>query len=653
MARVRNAFKIRASDAPIIETSQFLHLYCPLLLDQLHRDDLFVPKLIVVRGSPGSGKSSLLRLFETDTLLAVHARRSQPSDQDLVEGLTQLGILTESGPKAVGIYIQCDSSLRDIANLPATQPVLRLFNTLLDTRVLVLFLRALQRLSAAGCIELPGNCIFQALPASDAPPELFAEPRALQELADACAQIENDFGSLLNSFPDDPLPTSIQPHARVYSLAYLALQIQRIPALADLMPVVMLDDVQELYPEQREHLRTEFMRRASIPRWLAVRTHVFGLEELISLEGAEQGREYREIPVDEIFREKPSLFSKFAANVVHRRLQHTDLLQQITVADFKDLLRAPGGTVPVEAAKNATDAMAERAAEIGRGTTLHARLESPQLPSEDGGVPFDQLIKLEAEMISLERFANRGQAVLFPDLEVPEAPNGKTADAAWLFASRRARYPYYWGFDTLSNIASANVEQLLSTTAVLVDRMIYRAELDRDLAVSAKVQEEIFNRCADEYYNALEEKHRRGSAIRQFVNNLGKFFAEVTYRPNAPIAPGVNGFGLKRQEIEQAVGPHVQTRQAQIFREVLTNAVAGNVLSVRITKQGQAGSEKIVFYFNRILCAKFRLPLNYGGWQHLPIEILVRMMQESVPLKDMTRRGSPGSLPLWDEEQDS
>jgi hypothetical protein len=111
MPRVRNAFKIRAADAPIIDTSQLLHLYCPLLLEQLQRDDLFVPKLIVVRGSPGSGKSSLLRLFEADTLLAVYARRSQAGDQDLVERLEQLGVLGETGPRIVGIYIQCDSSL--------------------------------------------------------------------------------------------------------------------------------------------------------------------------------------------------------------------------------------------------------------------------------------------------------------------------------------------------------------------------------------------------------------------------------------------------------------------------------------------------------------------------------------------------------------
>jgi hypothetical protein len=411
----------------------------------------------------------------------------------------------------------------------------------------------------------------------------------------------------------------------------------------------MLDDVQELYPDQRQHIRAEFMRRAAVPRWLAVRTHVFGLEDLISVEGAEQGREYREIPLDEIFQEKPSVFGKFAANVVHRRLQYTDSLQQVPIGDFKNLLREPSDTVPAEIAMKAADGMAKRVFEVRRGTSFEQKVKS-RSDAFRGSVPFSELVQLEQEMIGFERQANKGQLSLLPDLDILEVSNGKTQEAAWLFASRRCRYPYYWGFDTLTNVASGNVEQLLSTSAAFVDRMIYRAELDRDKAMSAKEQEDLFKRCADDYYSALDEKHRRGSAIRQLVDNLGLFFEEVTYRPYAPIAPGVNGFGLTRQQLDQAAGPSIQTRDAQVFREVLTNAVAGNVLSVRVTKQGQAGAEKIVFYFNRILCLRFRLPLNYGGWQPLPTDLLVRMMKEPVPLKEMTRRGSPSSLLLWSEE---
>jgi hypothetical protein len=414
----------------------------------------------------------------------------------------------------------------------------------------------------------------------------------------------------------------------------------------------MLDDVQELYPDQRQHLRGEFMRRSSVPRWLAVRTQVFGLEELISVQGAAEGREYREIPLDEIFQKNPSVFGKFASNVVQRRLQCTDALQQVPIGDFKDLLREPPESLEPDAARKVVDGMSKRAGDIRQGAAFQTRLASFSNAIQTP-LPFAQLVDLEQEMIGFERQANKGQLSLLPELVVPDVSNGKTAEAAKLFASGRAKHPYYWGFDTLSGVASGNVEQLLSTGAALVDRMIYRAELDRDKAISAKEQEEIFKRCAGDYYGALEEKHRRGSAIRQFVDNLGMFFEEVTYRPNAPIAPGVNGFGLTSDEIDQAAGPSVMTSEAQVFREVLTNAVAGNVLSVRVTKQGQAGAEKIVFYFNRILCLRFRLPLNYGGWQHLPTNLLVRMMKAPVPLKEMTRRGASGTPLLFDDGSES
>lgn len=643
MPRVRNAFKLRAADAPIIETSQFLQLYCPLLLEQLQHDDLFVPKLIVVRGSPGSGKSSLLRLFETDTLLAVHARKSQPSDQVLVERLMELEILSDRGPKVVGIYIQCDSSLRDIANLVPEDTTLRLFNTLLDTRITVSFLRGIQRLAAAGCLDLPNGCKLEPLPPGDAPPSMFAEARTIDQMVELCTKVERDFGTLLNSFPDDPLPQSIQPHARVYALAYLALQAERNPAISGLMPVVMLDDVQELYPDQREHLKDEFIRRGAVCRWLAVRTQVFGLEELISMEGVDDGREYREMPLDEIF-QRANVFAKFSANVVHRRLQATESLMQMTVSDFKDLLRVPDENVPPEQGRKALAAMEKQASDLRVGAFVD-RLRQALEGSATAGTTFSELQELEKNLILIERQANRSQVSLFPHMEIPDTTDGKTGDAAQLFISKRLRWPYYFGFDALASVASGNVQQLLSTVSGMVDRMIYRAELDRDKAISAREQEDILRKCADEYFGALEEKHRRGSAIRQFIQNLGLFCEEVTYRPNAPIAPGVNGFGLTPKELRQVVSGDKKGLDSGIFREVLTSAVAGNVLSVRSTKQGQAGSEKIVFYLNRLLCVKFRLPLNYGGWQHLPVKLLIRMMQEAVPLHEMTRKGStPGTL---------
>jgi hypothetical protein len=61
-------------------------------------------------------------------------------------------------------------------------------------------------------------------------------------------------------------------------------------------------------------------------------------------------------------------------------------------------------------------------------------------------------------------------------------------------------------------------------------------------------------------------------------------------------------------------------------------------LSIRKTKQGSPGSEKFVFYFNRLLCVYFNLPLGYGGWQRLPVEIIVKMMSSGFAADDLGKR---------------
>src|SRR5215208_2563068 len=180
MPRIPNAFKFRAADRTVLDTTLFLHLYCPILLDLLDQSDLAVPKLLLLRGSPGSGKSSLLRLFESDTLFALHARRGHQSDQPLIDDLTRLGAIDEQGPRAIGIYIDCDSSLRDIANLDVEGVNAKLLNTMLDMLIVSNFTRSLRLLINAGAVgQEAATAGLPPLPAEDASPPIFAREQTL------------------------------------------------------------------------------------------------------------------------------------------------------------------------------------------------------------------------------------------------------------------------------------------------------------------------------------------------------------------------------------------------------------------------------------------------------------------------------------------
>ena len=64
---------------------------------QLSADDFAVSKLLVFRGSPGAGKSSFLRLFQTESLIALYSKRDQPSYDVIAEVLSEVGVFGDGG----------------------------------------------------------------------------------------------------------------------------------------------------------------------------------------------------------------------------------------------------------------------------------------------------------------------------------------------------------------------------------------------------------------------------------------------------------------------------------------------------------------------------------------------------------------------------
>jgi hypothetical protein len=627
MALLRNAFRYRLADRPTLDTGLFLNLYCPTLLGRLEPEDFTVPKLVVFSGSPGSGKSSFLRLFQTDSLVTLYAAQNPSSDDVIGEALHEFGVFDETGIRYVGLYIQCDSSLRLLGDSEGTRNK-RLLNSLLDIRITSAYLRGVRQLAAAKLISNNIDDVrFYPLPAEESPAPLFARERTFIELESECAKMETDFAALLNSFPGDPTPAGITAHSRVFSLSFLAHQLQfhngDWPS-----PLLLLDDFQDLYEEQREHLQGELMRRVAAPRWIALRKYVYELEHLLPLEGTKEGRDIREIDLDDA---NQRTFRKFLENVTVKRLRLTEALQNLfTIQSFRERMLSPSEDIPWAKAAPKIGEVVSRLQELGAGNHIG-------IP-ESKEVPLSLLYDLEKHMILAERKAGRRQPYILPELEPPEPSDNKTEEAARLFLARRYDLPYYYGFDSLSVAANRNVEQFLDLAADYAEKMIFRAELNRPIDLSAKEQQDLLRATAKRYYSRIEQGFPNGYSIRQFVENLARFCRAVTNRPNAPIAPGVTGFGLTRVQLQDARAMDSPSAGLRIFRRTLASAVAGNVLSVRKIKQGQAGSQKFVFYLNRLLCIYFDLPLAYGGWQPLSLDTVVRMVSSPIAAEELGKK---------------
>jgi hypothetical protein len=639
MALLRNAFRYRLADRPTLDTSLFLHLYCPTLLQKLQPEDFTIPKLVVFSGSPGSGKSSFLRLFQMDSLIALRRSKSSISDDVIGQPLHELGVFSEDGIRFVGLYIQCDSNLRLLGDVQGIRNN-RLLNALFDVRTTLAYLRALRQLVKARLIDsdLDGMRL-RPLPPEEGPAPLFARESSFIELELECTRIETDFATLLNSFPDDPVSPNIVPHSRVFSLSYLAHQLQ-FQGTSWPSPVLLLDDFQDLYEEQRTHLRGELLRRVAVPRWIAVRKYVYELEDLLPLEGTKEGRDVREIDLDAA---SPKTFRKFLENVTERRLRSTEALQHLlTIQSFREHLLEPTESLPWTRVGAPSTRIIERLKELGADEQLAI--------SEVNDVPIDLLYDLEKHAILAERKANRKQRYILPELEPPEPSDNKTEEAARLFLSQRYDLPYYYGFDALSVAATRNVEQFLDLAADYAEKMIFRSELNRSVDLSAKEQHDLLRASARKFYLRIDQSFPHGYSIRQFIENLGRFCQAVTNRPNAPIAPGVTGFGLTRVQLQDARVMDSPGTGMRAFRETIASAVAGNVLWIKKSKQGQPGAQKFVFYLNRLLCIHFSLPLGYGGWQPLSLDTIVKMISGPVAAEEMGRKWQTQQIEFEDGE---
>ena len=113
--------------------------------------------------------------------------------------------------------------------------------------------------------------------------------------------------------------------------------------------------------------------------------------------------------------------------------------------------------------------------------------------------------------------------------------------------------------------------------------------------------------------------------VIKFLHNLADFSKKETMKPNAPYAPGINGFSIK-EPVESKLlnsGPWNEDPLYRPLMDVLRTCLAYNLIEKRITKQGKENQTWEVFYLNRWICLRFSLPFSYGGFRHKsPNELL-------------------------------
>ena len=201
-------------------------------------------------------------------------------------------------------------------------------------------------------------------------------------------------------------------------------------------------------------------------------------------------------------------------------------------------------------------------------------------------------------------------------VEVNRAGSG-TVEPATMFVSHRNDLPYFFGVQRITHLASTNVDQFLSLSAALFDRLLNSGNRGqrgrRELPPSE--QHRLLLEQSRAYVADLRTSLPYGRDVFNLIVAIANLCHDESVRPNIPITPGVTGVSIQLSERD------VLMREAELpgsdaarLLNALGSAVAHNVLLPRGTGR-QSDEDRVVFYLNRLVCPAFNLPLGFGGYK--------------------------------------
>lgn len=402
------------------------------------------------------------------------------------------------------------------------------------------------------------------------------------------------------------------------------------------------DDVQKLATTQRAALlETVVEQRARSTVWMAERFEALSTDELLS-GGALSGRDCLVIALEKAWHEKRR-FEPAVRIIAERRAR---MAAEASGANF--VLDAFAPTIEADLDTPAWQDRTTAALDTVRERVKTLAASKPQYAdwvrsrAEVDGTLREQLIGWRALEILIHRREGKRQLTLdlgaLPREEIKEKDGSDVRAAAELFLSEEFGFPYYFGLSRLASLGSFNVEQFLRLAGDLFEESLAAAVMRRDPHLPPERQHKILRDGYDRRVKDLPRRAKNGRGVLQFLDAVGKFCRQETHRPNAPYSPGVSGIAISMQERETLLDRQHLAENPRIaaFAAILGTALAHNLLLPDIDRPRPSG-RFMVLYLNRLLCPKYALPLQYGGFREKRLRDLVEWSERGYrPLKSET-----------------
>ncbi len=596
-------------------------------------------RLVLVRGTPGSGKTTLARLFEFPTLTALLRNTTVSTYQALVRALGECGAIVDERAAVIGCRLPLETDYRDFWEFPYSDNLkMGLMTALIQARAVLSWLRHLNASGVDGAdiriIPRAGaEAIVDAIGGTNGR-QLAARAQAVER---ALYQV---MGALLAPAESELPPESTgayQPFDIIESFqADVGPEGQK--HTLTLRPLAILDDAHVLHPSQFQSLQRWLARRElRIGRWMIARFDVLLPQEALAAvtddradaanyPGLSQDRETEVILLQSsgLRRENRTNFRKMAKDMAGRYLRRMPLLSTRNLVLLGDLLGDEEVLISPSSRKKLKETVDAAQRRLKISDSRRQTFEKEIAEFRVGGKPVPEDIALAMLSIMLHRYdKRRGQPSMFGDDDIePSRPvTAKTAyDGAKLHLMNTFERSYYYGIDDLCDASSENAEQFLQLAAVLVETAATQLLRSKPALLSCETQHRLLRRRGEQIMEGWNFPQH--SLVRRLVTAMARKCADVTSLPNAWISP--NAFGIVQEQFEA-----ISSSQPDLAH-VLQFGVAYNALSL-VPHREAKGKEWCLLELGGMVILKHGLTLKRGGFIESTPVALADMLQEIQP----------------------
>lgn len=607
-----------------------------------HANDALYDRLVQIRGTPGSGKTTLSRLFAYPTLAALLRNKDLSSYGAVLKTLIECRAIVKDQPAVLACRLPMETDYRTIWEFPYDEDLkLRLTIALLQSRAVLGWIRALRDsgVDTARVRIQPRSDAAAAFSAigADSIPSLVARARSVEE------RIYRLVGALVTP-PLDSVSQELQdayhPFDVIEGVSVSVATASAEHSELELRPLVILDDAHVLHPTQLRRLQAWLARReVRVSRWILSRIDVMHPTEMFAavsapepqpeLPGITSGRDNLDIMLQSAGKDRAKYRARFrdiARDISSRYVRQMPVFNTRKLENLSDLLETEAQLI--------TDSKVKRLAEDLASIQKKFKITDSRLKElydlveayrpQSGGIDAD--VRLALIRILIHRYMKRipQQGILLDEAADPDPSRPLRVDAPLVDAARLALLhehdrPYYYGMETLCDCGSENTEQFLHLGACLVDAIAARLIRGTNPSLDARTQHKLLREKAKEIMDRWDFPERQ--AVDQVVSGIANECRSVSLMPNAWIGAGANAYGIPQAEFENLAGDHPS------LARILHFGLAYNALSLN-PRYPCKNKEWCLIELGGIPILRFGLTLKRGGFIEGSVEELQRMVAE-------------------------